>query len=100
MRFSAVAALGAAASASASAIVSRQVPSCAIACLDEITSNSCSPTDNACLCRDAAFIATTTACITDTCPGDDTQTALALMQAICAAVGVTLTAPTGSPTGT
>ncbi|KAJ2925732.1 hypothetical protein H1R20_g11365, partial [Candolleomyces eurysporus] len=99
MRFSGVVALGAA--ASASSIVSRQLPSCAIPCLAE--SNSCSPSDNACLCRDAAFITTTTACIIATCAGDDTQSALILMQAMCAAEisqGVTLTPPTSYPTGT
>ncbi|KAJ2916189.1 hypothetical protein MD484_g4227, partial [Candolleomyces efflorescens] len=99
MRFSAVVAfLGAAASVSASAIVSRQLPDCATTCLASSDFGTCSPTDNACLCRSEAFITSATTCITTTCTGDDLQTALTLAQAMCAAEGVTLGAPGASTT--
>lgn len=100
MRFSAVVAfLGAAASVSASTIVSRQLPDCAMTCLTSAPTGTCSATDNACLCRNEEFIAAATTCISTTCQGDDLTTALTVAQAMCANEGVTLGAPGATTSG-
>ncbi|RXW18318.1 hypothetical protein EST38_g7532 [Candolleomyces aberdarensis] len=99
MRFSAVVAfLGLAASVSASALLPRQLPDCALTCLSTADFGTCAQNDNACLCRSEAFVTSATTCITTDCQGDDLATALTLAQAMCAAEGVTL--GTGTPTGT
>ncbi|KAF4603037.1 hypothetical protein EYR38_003442 [Pleurotus pulmonarius] len=73
---------------------------CSLTCLDPTQSvNGCGPTDNACLCRDDAFISNTTECINTSCTGDDITNAQAAARSLCAAVGVTLTStPASAPT--
>ncbi|KAF9458284.1 hypothetical protein BDZ94DRAFT_1271103 [Collybia nuda] len=101
MRFSFAILAAVVASASATALYPRQdapsIPTCAATCLASAETGDCAATDNACLCKNDAFIASTTKCITDACKGDDLTAAIAGAQAICASVGVTLAPPT--PTG-
>ncbi|KAF8153308.1 hypothetical protein B0H34DRAFT_723056 [Crassisporium funariophilum] len=105
MRFSTVAItlLGAAASASASSLlaVRQNVPTCATACLTSADLGGCQQSDTKCLCSNKAFVSSTTTCITTACTNAaDLQAALGFAQQLCAAVGVTLTGPTPSPTAT
>ncbi|EDR04189.1 uncharacterized protein LACBIDRAFT_304862 [Laccaria bicolor S238N-H82] len=100
MRFALVTVALAAASASASSLYSRQnIPACAGTCIASADLGGCSATDNACLCKSTAFVDSTAACIETACTGSDLQAAIAAAEALCAAVGVTLSGlPTGSAT--
>ncbi|KAF7985977.1 hypothetical protein HWV62_41276 [Athelia sp. TMB] len=100
MRFSTVLAalaLSAVASASTGLYARQSYPDCAIPCLEDADLGDCAATDNACLCADQAFVASTTACIAGACSGADLASADALAQELCAAAGVTLT---GTPAAT
>jgi len=105
MRFSAVIVVLSAAFAtttSAALLGSRQsYASCALTCLTASPSSvtGCSPTDTACLCKNQTFVQTTTACFESSCSGSDLEQSLEAAQAMCRAVGVTLTSSTsGTPT--
>ncbi|KAK0475882.1 hypothetical protein IW261DRAFT_463189 [Armillaria novae-zelandiae] len=77
------------------------LPDCAIPCITNVDYGSCSPSDNACLCKSATYVNTTTTCIESSCTGSDLTTAIATAQALCAQVGVTFSStslPTGSAT--
>ncbi|EIN14671.1 hypothetical protein PUNSTDRAFT_118091 [Punctularia strigosozonata HHB-11173 SS5] len=94
-------ALAAAAVASATTLHSfaarQSIPNCAVPCLTSAPMGSCSQTDDTCLCHNSDFINGATSCIESSCSGDDLKNAEAAAQALCAAVGVTLTAtPTAS----
>ncbi|KDQ56542.1 hypothetical protein JAAARDRAFT_36030 [Jaapia argillacea MUCL 33604] len=80
------------------AVSAQSIPACATPCLANANLGGCAATDNACLCKNQAFISSTTACIQANCTGSDLTNAEAAAQALCAAVGVTLTPPasTGS----
>ncbi|KAG5649738.1 hypothetical protein H0H81_002241 [Sphagnurus paluster] len=102
MRFSiAILAVAAAASSASAALVARQLPACATACLTgpNVDYGGCSATDNLCLCKSQTFVTKSTECIETTCTGSDLETSLQISQQLCLAVGVTLTAPTATPTG-
>ncbi|SJL09212.1 uncharacterized protein ARMOST_12588 [Armillaria ostoyae] len=74
---------------------------CALPCITNVDYGSCSPSDNACLCKSATYVNTTTTCIESSCTGSDLTTAIATAQALCAEVGVTFSStslPTGSAT--
>jgi cell division septation protein DedD len=89
------------ASSSAVLLLPRQaLPNCAATCLASADYGSCQPTDNACLCKNSAFIQSSTACIEKSCSGSDLTTAEADAQALCAQVGVTLTPPPASGSAT
>ncbi|KZP30868.1 hypothetical protein FIBSPDRAFT_95271 [Athelia psychrophila] len=92
MRFSTVLlTLSAIASASASVYPRQSLPSCALPCLANADFGNCGNTDNSCLCKSPAFVNGTTTCIESACSGSDLANAIAYSQALCAAVGVTLT---------
>jgi len=98
MRFSVVLVVLSTAFASVSAAVSsRQLPNCALSCLASGPLGNCASNDNACLCRNTAFITETTQCIEQSCSGSDLTEAEQYSQQLCEAVGVTLTStPTAS----
>ncbi|RDB17231.1 hypothetical protein Hypma_001870 [Hypsizygus marmoreus] len=102
MRFSLAILIATVASATASTLQARQLPACSGPCLigPDVDTGSCSATDNACLCRNEAFITKSTACIVDACTGDDLDTALAAAQALCKSVGVTLSGSVPTKTDT
>ncbi|KAJ8596835.1 hypothetical protein M405DRAFT_928505 [Rhizopogon salebrosus TDB-379] len=93
MRFPvAVLVLSAAVSSVFAALVARQsLPNCAVPCITNADYGNCSSTDDTCLCHSQAFINSTTTCIQASCTGSDLTNAEAASQALCAAVGVTLT---------
>jgi CFEM-containing surface protein len=66
-------------------ILSQNVPTCALTCISNANLGDCAQTDNACLCKNQQFIASTTTCIESTCTGSDLQEAIEFVQAICAA---------------
>ncbi|KAK0444253.1 uncharacterized protein EV420DRAFT_1574977 [Desarmillaria tabescens] len=77
------------------------LPDCALPCITNVDYGSCSPSDNACLCKSETYVNTTTTCIESSCTGSDLTTAIATAQALCAEVGVTFSStslPTGSAT--
>ncbi|KAK0186516.1 hypothetical protein F5146DRAFT_133983 [Armillaria mellea] len=74
------------------------LPDCALPCITNVDYGSCSPSDNACLCKSATYVNTTTTCIESSCTGSDLTTAIATAQALCAEVGVTFSS-TSLPTG-
>lgn len=59
---------------------------CALPCITNVDYGSCSPSDNACLCKSATYVNTTTTCIESSCTGSDLTTAIATAQALCAEV--------------
>ncbi|KAF5366599.1 hypothetical protein D9758_008974 [Tetrapyrgos nigripes] len=88
---------------SASSVSRRQsgLPDCAFTCISTADTGNCVRSDNDCLCRNQAFIDSTTQCIESSCSGNDLQAALSGAQQLCALVGVTLTStPTLSATDT
>ncbi|OJA13919.1 hypothetical protein AZE42_08575, partial [Rhizopogon vesiculosus] len=94
-------ALSATFSSAFAALTARQaaLPNCASTCLADADYGTCASTDDTCLCNSPAFINSTTTCIQATCTGSDLTNAEEASQALCAAVGVTLTASSSS-TGT
>ncbi|KAK0199809.1 hypothetical protein DFS33DRAFT_195154 [Desarmillaria ectypa] len=77
------------------------LPACALPCITNVDYGNCSPSDNACLCKSATYVNTTTTCIESSCSGSDLTTAISTAQALCAQVGVTFSStslPTGSAT--
>ncbi|THU97529.1 hypothetical protein K435DRAFT_63627 [Dendrothele bispora CBS 962.96] len=86
--------------ASASVLRARQIPNCAAQCIASADYGNCQPTDNVCLCNNNAFVSSTASCIASSCQGDELQEANAASQALCAAVGVTLTSSVAAPTST
>ncbi|TFK28260.1 hypothetical protein FA15DRAFT_665480 [Coprinopsis marcescibilis] len=99
MRFTTItiALLGAAASASASALYRRQYPDCTASCFAAADFGTCEMSDAACLCASPTFVASTTACFRTECQGEDLENALLVSRTVCEQVGVTLTEP--EPTG-
>ncbi|PPQ78407.1 hypothetical protein CVT24_001398 [Panaeolus cyanescens] len=104
MQFTTVAFVLASIASASATLVARQspYPDCANPCLASADLGGCQFTDTACLCKNANFIATTTACIEKACQGDDLTKAFQVSQAACAAVGAPLTsaAATSSPAPT
>ncbi|TFK52837.1 hypothetical protein OE88DRAFT_1307759 [Heliocybe sulcata] len=89
------------ASASRVALFARQsLPSCATSCLLNANTGSCSQNDDVCLCNSQAFISSTTTCIEQSCQGNDLTNAESAAQQLCAAVGVTLSAASATPSAT
>ncbi|OAX36897.1 hypothetical protein K503DRAFT_694271 [Rhizopogon vinicolor AM-OR11-026] len=101
MRFPiAILTLSAALSSAFASLTARQsLPNCAATCLADADYGTCASTDDTCLCNSPAFINSTTTCIQATCTGSDLTSAEEASQALCAAVGVTLTSSSSS-TGT
>jgi len=86
-----VALVGAFSTATAFLTARQSVPSCADSCMEHADFGSCSSGDNHCLCNNQAFVANVTACVEASCTGADLTNAEAFSQAVCKAVGVTLT---------
>ena len=61
-------------------------PACAGTCIASADLGGCSDTDDACLCKNSAFVSSTYACIQKTCQGSDLQAAITAAQSLCAAV--------------
>ncbi|KAI0705421.1 hypothetical protein C8Q76DRAFT_801186 [Earliella scabrosa] len=97
MRFFAVLALTAVASAAHLSKRQAAFPSCANDCLINADFGDCDPLDDSCLCHNQAFVSSVTVCIQRACSGDELASAESAAQQLCEAVGVTLTA---TPTGT
>ncbi|KIM82729.1 hypothetical protein PILCRDRAFT_820030 [Piloderma croceum F 1598] len=95
-----VAAAGAFSAATASIYSRQSLPSCALSCMETANYGSCSQQDNACLCRNAQFVSSTTACIQSACDASDLAAAEQYSQALCDAVGVTLTSSGTAATAT
>ncbi|KAH9854536.1 hypothetical protein C2E23DRAFT_858262 [Lenzites betulinus] len=99
MRCFAILALAAAVSAANLSRRQAAYPACSLPCLASADFGSCDPSDDNCLCHSAAFINSTTTCITSSCSGDDLKTAEAAAQSACLSVGVTLSStPSASQT--
>ncbi|KAI0752869.1 hypothetical protein C8Q80DRAFT_481356 [Daedaleopsis nitida] len=98
MRFFAVLALTAVASAASTSLTRRQdqFPACSTDCLTNADFGSCDPLDDGCLCNDPGFVNSVTSCIQTACQGSDLTNAEGAAQALCAAVGVTLTSASTS----
>ncbi|KAG9096467.1 hypothetical protein FRC07_010931 [Ceratobasidium sp. 392] len=95
--------LALAAVASASSVFRRQsMPACAMTCIMNANTqdSGCDATDNTCLCKNQAFIQSTSTCIASTCQGNDLKDANEAASALCAAAGVTLTPTDPSATET
>ncbi|KAG8939970.1 hypothetical protein FRC04_005783 [Tulasnella sp. 424] len=67
------------------------LPACALSCLTTTDPGSCTLADQACLCRNQAFITASMACIQQSCSADDAANTAELYSELCAAVGVTQT---------
>ncbi|KIJ28280.1 hypothetical protein M422DRAFT_71434 [Sphaerobolus stellatus SS14] len=92
MRFITIAVAALFASVASASILARQgPPACTSACLTNTPTGTCG-TDNACLCRDNAFIAAQAACFAKDCSGTDLDNANAFARQLCEFEGVTLTA--------
>ncbi|KAJ1301266.1 hypothetical protein OPQ81_003673 [Rhizoctonia solani] len=85
--------------ASASSLGKRQIPSCAMTCIQNANLDGCSATDNTCLCKSEKFVQSTYSCIAGACQGKDLDTAVAAANALCIAAGVTLTNTVPASTG-
>ncbi|CEL53294.1 hypothetical protein RSOLAG1IB_06261 [Rhizoctonia solani AG-1 IB] len=70
-------------------IANAQFPSCAQPCLGQASPGSCSLTDNACLCRNAAYCNATNTCFKNSCSAADWKTAYDFSVALCRQAGVT-----------
>ncbi|KAH7888247.1 hypothetical protein F5I97DRAFT_975126 [Phlebopus sp. FC_14] len=86
--------LTAAAATAYAAIVGRQanVPACAQSCVESgLSTSSCDPSDDACLCADSTFVNNVSSCVASSCSTSDAQAAAAAFDSICSsAVGVPL----------
>ncbi|KAF8731534.1 hypothetical protein AX14_004734 [Amanita brunnescens Koide BX004] len=78
---------------SASSLEARQspFPTCATSCIEHADLGGCVASDSLCTCKNQAFVSSVTDCIYASCEGSDLTSAVSTAQAICAAVGVTLT---------
>ncbi|KAI0752863.1 hypothetical protein C8Q80DRAFT_480775 [Daedaleopsis nitida] len=91
MRLQIALTLSAVASAASGSLIRRQsIPSCASECIVYANTGGCAPTDNACLCKDGAFIGSITTCIEHACSSANAEKAEEDIRALCAAVGVPL----------
>jgi len=77
--------------ASASIVARQTAPSCAVPCLNDANFGSCSKQDYTCLCNSQPFVTSVTNCVESSCSGSDLANAETAAEAICSAVGVTLT---------
>ncbi|KAL4072176.1 hypothetical protein J3A83DRAFT_2984478 [Scleroderma citrinum] len=78
-------------SANAALVARQTLPSCAASCIANANTGGCAPTDDSCLCSNQAFVSAVVSCVESSCSGNDLVEAEQYAQAICAAVGVTLT---------
>ncbi|TBU24736.1 hypothetical protein BD311DRAFT_536598 [Dichomitus squalens] len=85
MRFFAVLALAAAASA-ASLHRRQSFPDCSQSCLANADFGSCDPLDDSCLCKSSSFVNSVTSCIEGACQGSDLTNAESAAQQLCLAV--------------
>ncbi|KAF8801214.1 hypothetical protein BYT27DRAFT_7226963 [Phlegmacium glaucopus] len=101
MHFATVFTLAAAVVSTSASLVARQsLPDCAASCLLNANLNGCIVSDTHCLCTNQVFVSSTTQCIETSCSGSDLQNALSYSQALCAAVGVTLSNTAAASTST
>ncbi|CAE6406950.1 unnamed protein product [Rhizoctonia solani] len=70
-------------------VVNAQFPTCAHSCLGQASPGSCSLTDNACLCRNAAYCNATNTCFKNSCSSADWKTAYDYSVTLCRQAGVT-----------
>ncbi|KAI9438283.1 hypothetical protein H4582DRAFT_252538 [Lactarius indigo] len=77
-------------------------PQCAQDCLEVADLGSCLVGEIECLCKNSAFIISTTQCFEAKCTGNDLETSESIARQSCAAAGVTLTSsiPPASSTAT
>ncbi|KAF8622400.1 hypothetical protein AX15_007052 [Amanita polypyramis BW_CC] len=96
MRFAAatvLSVLAASGAVSASSLEARQspFPTCAQSCLANANLGGCVATDTACTCKNTEFVNSVTQCFFASCQGSDLTKAVSTAQALCRAVGITLT---------
>ncbi|KAG6331435.1 hypothetical protein ID866_7654 [Astraeus odoratus] len=78
----------------------QSLPSCAATCIANADYGDCAQDDDSCLCHNQSFIDSATTCIESSCQGNDLTEAEQFAQALCAAVGVTLTETVPASTST
>ncbi|KAH9167035.1 hypothetical protein EDB89DRAFT_1823596, partial [Lactarius sanguifluus] len=75
---------------------------CAQDCLEVADLGSCLVGEIECLCKDSAFVISTTQCFQTKCSASELETSEDIARQSCAAAGVTLTSsiPSATPTAT
>ncbi|KAF9042814.1 hypothetical protein BDZ89DRAFT_1059709 [Hymenopellis radicata] len=79
-------------SASSLGLMRRQYPDCANSCIygKNIDYHGCGSADIPCLCNNSDYLKETSACLVNSCSGDNLNQALSIGQGLCENVGVTL----------